>query len=124
MWLGGTIPSGWTRLAVLDNKFPKGLYGSETLGSTGGSASHTHTIASTSSDGAHEHNISGGSLNDVGGGGGGWQVTNPNIWIIGQHNHSWGGKLNSAGAHTHEGGTTDSANNLPPYMKIIYIVKN
>ena len=124
MWLGGTIPSGWARLSDLDNKFPKGLYGSETLGSTGGSASHTHTIASTSSDGAHEHNISGGSLNDVGGGGGGWQVTSPNIWIIGQHNHSWSGKLNSAGTHTHEAGTTDSADNLPPYMKIIYIVKN
>ena len=124
MWLGGTIPSGWTRLSALDDKFPKGLYGSETLGSTGGSASHTHTIASTSSNGAHEHNVPEGELKSDGGGGSASIYQNPNVWTFDSHNHTYDGKLNSAGAHNHGAGTTDSANNLPPYMKIIYIVKN
>lgn len=38
-----TLPSGWTRVTALDNRFP---YGSATYGTTGGSSLHAHSSGS------------------------------------------------------------------------------
>ena len=124
IWLGGTIPSGWSILETLYNRFPKGISSIQSLGDVGGANTHTHSIAQTSSAGDHTHTIAEFQLSDVGGRGSASLYQNPNLWTFNNHHHMCGGTLNSTGSHTHGGGTTDSANNLPPYMRVIYIVKN
>jgi len=84
-------PTGWTRFAALDNKFPRG---SATYGGTGGDSSHVHSYSGRTSP-------SGGGVP--------------------------GGLTGGAEApgHTHPySGTTNSANNLPPYLDIIWCQKN
>ena len=39
----GSIPSGWTRVAALDGRFPRGASGTGAPVATGGAASHSHT---------------------------------------------------------------------------------
>jgi len=40
-----TAPSGWTRYSTLDDKYPRGA--SSSIGSSGGSSSHTHTLSAS-----------------------------------------------------------------------------
>lgn len=88
MWPGtaASIPAGWTRVAALDGKYPKGTAAATNPGTTGGSATHNHTSA------AHLHSIA--SHTHTAGTAG--MVT------VGQTARNTGGAITSAtSGHTH-----------------------
>jgi len=85
-----SVPTGWTRYSAQDGYY---LYGADTIGSTGGSDTHTHSITGTVTA------AGGGTL---GRRGGGTQVSA------------------AAAGHTHTvSGTSASTNNEPPYIEVI-----
>lgn len=86
-----TVPSGWTRYSAQDGTFIRSE-STSTIGTTGGSATHTHTI--TGNTGA-----SAGTAN----------IRNPGTSVT-----------VAAAAHTHSVSTsTGSVNNEPPYIEVI-----
>jgi hypothetical protein len=134
MMFAAACPSGWTRFTNLDNKF---AMGSDTYGVTGGTTTHVHTI---SPDGAHKHRLpifsnAGESIigvaypgNDPFGIASGSDLTaegtHPPSSTFNLMNPPANVALSdSAGSHDH-GGQTKSANNLPPYMTLIFCEKN
>lgn len=84
------VPSGWTRYAAQDGYY---IYGANTVGTTGGSNTHTHTLSGTLST------PGGGTLGRRGG----------------------GSQQPAAGVnHTHSFSTpSQSASNEPPYIEVI-----
>lgn len=63
----GSIPDGWSRVAELDGKYPKGVATSSTQpGATGGAATHTHTVPTHTHDTSHSHTTSGNTSAAVG----------------------------------------------------------
>lgn len=108
MWSGSlaSIPSGWqlcdgtNGTPDLRNRFVKSIPDSSTNpGNTGGSATHTHPVNITSTQGSLSH----------------W-----NGWQNGQGGWFWG----QGNDHTHNViGTTGSADNLPPYYELAFIMK-
>lgn len=125
MWCGEAVPSGWNILTSANGYFLRGRASGETLKSTGGSSSHSHTLPSLSSDGAHSHTVSHTTVNS--GTNTGASLWNPGNWHAAQnHNHTISGSLSNNSAHTHSwsSASTGSASNMPLYKQIIYIVKN
>jgi len=109
-------PTGWTRVVALDNAFPMG---GAVYGVTGGSATHSHSI---STDGAHNHGGATGGPSVVGNGvvfssgqgsGSFWSD-----WGRNNHTHS----ITTDGGHNH-GGSTGVASSLPPYVTVLYCLK-
>lgn len=89
-------PLGWTEFSASYDNF---LLGSSTYGTTGGSATHTHTIDRRESDQGPSSNFSNGS-----------------------------GGSTSSGAraghrHTYTP-TVDNQSNIPPYIDVLYIQRN
>ncbi len=84
------VPTGWTRYSAQDGRY---IRGENTVGTTGGSNTHTHAITGTTgtAQGAdRERNING---------------TQTNV---------------ADGAHTHDAsGTSASTSNEPPYIEVI-----
>lgn len=89
-----SLPSNWTRFSALDSRFP---YGGSTYGTTGGSATHTHTVTSvTSSTGSGTLSYNSGYIN--------YQVVNL-----------------SPSSHTHTANPTiTTESNMPPYLTMVY----
>jgi microcystin-dependent protein len=109
-------------------RFPLGKAASgtgSTLGSTGGSINHTHTLSGlTSSDGSHTHGA--GTLHTVETDDPPFQsptspadqnVPDPN------HVHDIEGSTGSDGAHTHGAGTLATGTANPPYLVCNWIIK-
>ena len=91
-----SVPSGWTRETAFDGKMP---YGSASAGTSGGSATHTHTFSNLSTSASQNNycaNIAmeGGSTRDV-------------AW--GVHTHSVTLSSNGAGS------------NYPPYKTLLFV---
>lgn len=64
MWpsTAASLPAGWRRTTALDAKYPKGIATSATQpGSTGGAATHTHTVPTHTHDTSHTHTVTGAS---------------------------------------------------------------
>ena len=126
-----TLPSGWyvcdgrtingTVLPDLRSKFIYGASVDGDLAATGGTADHTHTGGATSKDGSHTHSVSattGGpsaTYNTLSGGASGAATAS--------HTHSVNANTQSGGSHSHTVGTSGSASNLPPYVKLYYITR-
>lgn len=127
-----TLPSGWyicnggtvsgTVLPDLRSKFIYGASSALDLGSTGGSATHTHTSGATSTDGSHVHSVSAST-----GGPSASVSVNTSIGGIGAatsaHTHSINASTQSSGSHSHTVGTSAAGSNLPPYVKLYYITR-
>lgn len=127
-----TLPSGWyvcdgrtisgTVLPDLRSKFIYGASVDGDLADTGGTASHTHTSGATSTDGSHVHSVSAST-------GGPSATTSVGTSIGGSsaassgHVHYLSGSTQSSGSHSHTVGTSGSADNLPPYVKLYYITR-
>lgn len=129
----------------LQSRFPRGRGSSDTIGGTGGAATHTHSISSggahthtatTSSDGAHAHSmgnhrhaINEGSPDLAAGDGDDSIPVYPSTdsdltdaddtGSAGAHTHTL--TTDSQGAHDH-GGATGSGSTLPPYVNLNYII--
>ena len=125
-----TLPSGWyvcdggtvggTVLPDLRSRFIYGAASALELGSTGGSATHVHTGGATSTNGSHSHSVSattGGPSATNGLAGGAVGAASPS------HTHSVNASTQSSGSHSHTVGTSGSASNLPPYVKLYYITR-
>lgn len=127
-----TLPSGWyvcnggtvggTVLPDLRSRFIYGAASALELGTTGGTADHTHTGGATSTDGSHSHNVSAST-----GGPSATVSVDTSIGGIGAassgHVHSVNASTQSGGSHSHTVGTSGSASNLPPYVKLYYITR-
>ncbi|TLP41030.1 phage tail protein [Arcobacter arenosus] len=125
MWSGAitSIPSGWylcdgtNGTPDLSDTFIMGTTTEADIGTTGGSADavvvkHSHT-GSTNTAGNHTHTaFVGGNTYDSNGYGNSYSLSNTNS--AGDHSHTV--TIDNAGV--------DGANkNLPPYMKLAYIMK-
>lgn len=126
-----TLPSGWyvcnggtvsgTVLPDLRSKFIYGASADGDLAATGGTVDHTHTGGNTSTSGSHVHSVSATtsgpySALDVQTGSGG-------LAALASHTHSINATTQSSGSHSHTVGTSGSASNLPPYVKLYYITR-
>jgi hypothetical protein len=119
-----SIPSGWTRVTALDDRYPRGASTTAAPSVTGGSSSHSHTTPShTHVIGAHSHSLGGntGTSNSSTtsarySGAGIAQADQP-------HYH-----VRPSATFAHAGGNsgstapgTDSENNVPPTRTVIWI---
>ena len=121
MW-GGTnasIPSGWSRVTDLDNKFPRVIDTGDTINATGGSATHTHTSPShfhNLQEHSHTFSLSGVAGNTSTGGNG----SQPGIRS--SHSH---GVTTSGGVTTYASSsvtvTYSAVSNNPPFYEVIFI---
>jgi len=130
LWGDEAIPGGWqicdgnNGTPNLIDKFIMGCANDDEILDTGGAVSHSHEFnsSSTGSNGAHDHTVN-FSLDPTTqtkhgkAGTGSTFVSDPN------HPHTVSGSSASGGAHTHSVGTINSADNLPPYIKLIYIMR-
>jgi microcystin-dependent protein len=137
-------------LPDLRRRFPMGKSASDTLGGTGGTFDHTHTLTGSTddesshthgsgsmtaaADGAHDHGGStgvGNNENEEGGffGTGSYLFDTQDedhthtISADGGHTHSLSGTTGSGSAHSHGAGTLVTAGSNPPYFVINWIVK-
>ena len=141
-----SCPSGWTRFAALDGRFPQGA---SAYGGTGGAASHSHTVSAapnhshmvtgvtTVEDAWHSHGV---NFVSGDGWGGPWSST----WAAGTfdytdspahrhnisgvtdpqsapHNHGVNLAATLDGGHSH---TLDTVSNLPQYLNVVFCRKN
>lgn len=118
-WVGtnASIPSGWVRETDLDGKYPKGQ-GTQSPGTTGGNANHTHTSPVHSHTlNAHAHDVvlsTTGTWSDVQTGGTGGMVND--------HNHGTSSIDGTSGGTTATTAATyGSVSNDPPYYGVIFI---
>jgi hypothetical protein len=115
-----TIPSGWQIASESVGKFICGANDEDDLLDTGGAESHIHTQSDTGERGAHNH---GGSMSCGGTGSVGTSVVYAGGTSgVGAHTHSGGSiSISSAGAHSHTIGDTQSADNDPYHLEILFI---
>lgn len=123
IWAGtnASIPTGWTRVTDLDDRFIKGTATSTDPDVTGGSSTHTHTATththSTIAD--HSHSVSlpyPGFASVIGG------PVSSEIYASSGHTH--GGSTSSTSTAT--GGGTGTANwntptELPSWFQVIFV---
>jgi Concanavalin A-like lectin/glucanases superfamily len=120
LWNGtaASIPSGWTRETALDCRYPRGAAAGADGGSTGGSATHSHTTTTHSHTTAHTHLVpnttgTGGtaSARDTG-------TTNP------PHVHTHASNPNAPNPATTtdtEAPSTDAVNHEPAYVETLFL---
>jgi hypothetical protein len=126
----GSVPSLYREFIEGRGYIPKGATGGEIIGSrhgTAGGTTHTHTPGAISTSGAHGHSVTGNiSYNNAGGASRPAALPTPqNTDYIASHYHTFTMTFDEISGHTHSwSSTTTSAENaLPPYRKILFIVK-
>lgn len=130
-----SCPAGWNIYGPLQGKFPVGTDNNTVnnnfpIASSGGQLNHVHTFT-TSTNGAHNH---GGSTSEM-------SITGTRVWAVGDpsftptelmqdvgtnaylkryttHDHT----IASDGDHKHTG-TTDPTSSLPPYLTVVFCIK-
>lgn len=128
LWSSSTIPDGWqvcdgsNGTPNLIDKMVMGCANDDELLDAGGDTSHSHTFSSINVGikGAHNHIFSQALT-----------YSTPNFnGIVGsgieasiRHRHSISEYTPNVSNHTHTVGTINSADNLPPYIKLIYIMR-
>lgn len=128
LWSSSTIPDGWqvcdgsNGTPNLIDKMVMGCANDDELLDAGGDTSHSHTFSSINvgNKGAHNHSFSQAST-----------YSTPNFnGIVGsgieasiRHRHSISEYTPNVSYHTHTVGTINSADNLPPYIKLVYIMR-
>lgn len=123
MWpdTNASIPSGWSRVTELDDKYAKGVATTSTdPGTTGGSASHSHTSPGHTHDTSHVHTVTG--------------ATSASTTTVNSTPNS-AGSTAALSSHTHTRSSVNSAtivsdtsvpstgtsNNDPASLRVIYI---
>jgi len=127
LWSNETVPAGYHicdgtgGTPDLRNRFICGATDGSDLLTTGGVDSHSHTNPSTSTYSSHTHSFSGntGGAND-------YEQTalgGSSTAVLQSHTHSFSGTTSSNGSHYHTVPNTSIASNLPPYIKLYYIMR-
>ena len=127
LWADGTIPDGW-KLCDGDNgtpdmrsRFARGATDSDDLLDPGGAETHTHTNPNTGAIGNHTHtaaNSTGANTSTAKSPEGG--SSHP---ASGAHTHGISVTTGGDGGHSHTVGDTVAANNMPPHIKLYYIMR-
>jgi hypothetical protein len=122
----GEIPSGW---AVCDGNngtpdlrglFVFGASVDDDVNDSGGSETHSHQNPRTGTASGHSHAGSGA----VGVPSGTVTVAASSYAVAsGGHTHNYSFTTGSAGEHSHGVGDTDTQSNLPPFIKLFYIMR-
>ena len=118
-WTGtrASIPTGWQDVTAMHGRFPKGTAASTNPGTTGGSATHTHTSGThTHSINAHTHAVTIGTGYNSGG-----QGTGSNGTV---YNHTHSGVTSGAvasGSVSSPTSTYGAFESNPPYYVVINI---
>ena len=126
IWAGtnASIPTGFTRVTVLDTQFAKGCdVGNQNV--TGGSDSHSHTSpAHSHAVQAHNHTFDlstvGSDTDDCGG-------STSNGIITGSHQHNGNNTDSTSASFSSSDSITygsQTGNSLPPYYSVIFIKSN
>lgn len=116
-----SIPSGWTRVTALDDKYTKGVATAATEpGTTGGATTHTHTETHTHAiDHGHSSNGNTGTSSGTFNGGNGSAATADDT-----HTHSIPA-INSASVNSSSTGpTTGTGSNDPTHFTVVWIQSN
>lgn len=105
------------------DKFVMGEQSPNSPGGTGGSETHTHSNPNVDSGGAHTHSIS----SNLGGPSATEKAASTyeegvNI-ASDSHSHSGSGTSDTDSAHNHTLGSTGSANHVPLYIKLYFIMR-
>jgi len=129
MWADPVIPMNWqvcdgtNGTPDLRNRFVRCASDDADLLDTGGSTTHVHTTTNaTGSAGDHNHNGTTNTSNndrEV-------EVTinqSPYTAMVGTHKHTINVSQSDSGAHTHTVQDTKSASNMPPYIKLVFIMR-
>ena len=131
LWADGDIPSGWqlcdgtNETPDMRSRFARGATDSDDLLDSGGATTHTHTNPNTGTKSAHTHTASNstGGMNDLlnhtknsppGG------SSHPAAEV---HSHGVSLTTGSGDSHSHTVGITNAANNMPPHIKLYYIMR-
>lgn len=129
VWDSDSIPDKWHICDGTDgtpnmvNRFVYGASTDEDLEDTGGAASHYHTNADTNSTGSHSHDNVTFTLSTATSPTGKCNYEGSN-GACGPHNHASGTITFNANAnHSHTVGNSSTDSNLPPYIKLYYIIK-
>lgn len=114
MYLGtnSSIPAGWSRETALDGFYLKGAAAGIDPGSTGGAATHTHTVdAHTHSQNSHTHSftLSGGATS----------LTYSGSSAAPSHGHYF--NASHSASNVNASITLDEASNEPAYRSVIFI---
>ena len=127
LWADGTIPDGW-KLCDGDNdtpdmrsRFARGATDSDDLLDSGGAETHTHTNPNTGAIGNHTHTASNSTGANTS------RAKSPEDGsshpASGAHTHAISVTTGSDGGHSHTVGDTVAANNMPPHIKLYYIMR-
>lgn len=115
-------------LPDLRRRFLMGKSSSDTLGGTGGTFDHTHTLSgSTASESAHTHgagtlaNGSPSSFDELATAA--YDPGSGNLVPSATHTHTISGSTAAGSAHSHGVGTLAAAASNPPYFVVNWIVK-
>lgn len=125
-WPGtaASIPSGWTRVTALDDRYPMGASTTAAPTATGGTSSHTHTTPNHAHViGAHSHSLGGNTgtsnssttsarYNNAGI----TQANQPHYHVRPSATHSY-----PAGNSGSSAPGTDAEDNIPPTWTVIWI---
>ncbi len=128
MWYGSvaSIPVDWqicngtNGTPDLRHWFVMGASTDGEVGTTSGSATHSHTAPNLDTVADHNHSVSGSTGTSGGSSGTGSSGVNA---IADPHSHGFSIGTSSAGGHGHTAGSVASASNLPAYYKLFYIMK-
>jgi len=129
LWADPVIPMNWqvcdgtNGTPDLRNRFVRGASKDADLLDTGGSTTHVHTTTNaTGSAGAHNHNE---TVNTPDSDQNVYAKTGetPTISAAGKHYHTITLSQSDVGAHTHTVQDTKSPSNMPPYIKLVFIMR-
>ena len=119
-----SIPDGWSRVTELDSKYPKGVATTGTQpGTTGGAASHTHTVTAHTHDTSHLHTTTGntsagvGAVSSADGSAG-------NTAIATTHVHTTPSTASTTVVSGSTSPTIGTANNDPARLDVVFIESN
>lgn len=117
---GWEICDGTNGTPDLRSKFVYAASADGEVGATGGATTHSHTNSPTNDSSGHTHPVSSGL-----GWGGGTTTggTGSGISVANAHGHSGSTTSDSGGVHSHTINSTSTDGNLPPYVKIYYIMR-
>jgi hypothetical protein len=119
-----SIPAGWDRVTALDGKYPKGVATSSTQpGTTGGAASHTHTVPTHTHDTSHAHTTSGNTSAAVGTFSSSDGAVGTTA-ILATHTHTVPAPNSATVASGTAQPTIPSGNNDPARLEVVFIESN
>jgi len=123
IWTGthASIPSGWSRETALDDKYPK-AWGAQNPNVTGGSNTHTHAGGHTHTLIGHGHSYqTEWSTEQTSGDYSGSNPDGGENNLCAKHKHGTSTTTATSGGSLVSNGSWQSANNEPPYYKVIFI---